>query len=314
MPEELQEHMTIGMRAKLLGEEPQQQPKKPAPQQEERAQAAPPPASSADAATASAAAAAAAADALKMKFTRAAATLASTVTAPGLHSAVQFVRSQKEQAGGQSDEPDAPQHVFTRVTRETREWAPARLLCKRLGVAVPHTDAAAPEGQDDEQQQKGTGSVDALAAFAPTQAAVAARQQPTGPPPPEDKLPQELLESSETPDMDLFKAIFDEPLPIEEPPKQEEQRSDETRDESVWEQRQEDMPRKAAQQEEGKVPEEEKVPEEPPAQPMLFPEPPPGFVYHHEAETQEKHEHKHSHSHKHNHHKHKHHHHKHHRK
>lgn len=306
MPEELQKHMTIDMRSKLLGEEeqppvPKQLQQKPThkedKEEEVRVQAA----------------ATAAADMLKVKFTRAATTLTSTVTAPGLHSAVQFVRSQKEQAGSPGEEPHKPQHVFTRATRETREWAPTKLLCKRLGVDVPLTGGAAGAPSEDDEHQQPAAAADALAAFAPTQAAVAARQ-PTGPPPPDDKLPQELLESSEAPALDLFKAIFDEPLPIEEPAPQE-QKSDEKREESVVQQRQTVQPQEQAEKQEDH---QEEMGEEP-AQPMLFPEPPPGFVYHHEAggpaeEHDEKHKHKHRHKHKHEHKHHKHKHHKHHGK
>ena len=265
--------MTVAMRAKLLGEE-EPAPAPPATPQQQ--QAAPPPS-----------------DYLKAKFAPATTTLTSTVTAPGLHSAVVFSKSQREQASTQHDEEAKPKHVFTGVTRQVHEWAPAKLLCKRLGVPVPHTGAPGEHQEADEENKQ------VAAVFAPTQAAT----QPTGPPPPEDKLPQELLESSETPGMDLFRAIFDTPLPLPEE-KEDEEEVQEQQEDGVLEPRQ--PPPQPHQMQEAQQEAQQQ-------QPMLFPEPPPGFVFqqgspeHHSHKHEQEHKHSHHHKHRHKHkHKHKH--------
>lgn len=203
--------MTPLMRARLLGE--------PTPQQQQQAQKPPPQEQTASL--------------LSIKFAPSTSTLSSTVTAPGLHTAVAFVRAQ-HRAAAAAPAPEPPKPQFVRVTRETRAWAPARLLCKRFGVPVPDTTVAAEERRP------------APAEEAPPP--VAEEEAPTGPAPPEDQMPSELSDpaGAAVPALDLFKAIFDTPLVAEPEPEPEHK------------------------------PEPEPEPEE--SLPMLFPQPPPGFV------------------------------------
>ena len=231
--------MTPQMRARLLGEPPPAPPAPPQPQPQ------PQPAPEVTASL------------LSIKFAPSSSTLSSTVTAPGLHTAVSFVRAQQRAAAAEPA-PAPPKPQFVRATRETRTWAPARLLCKRLGVPVPYTTEAL-------GTQPAPPAPEAAPTAAAVAAAVAAAAQPTGPAPPADQLPSELRDpdGAAAPALDLFRAIFDTPLvePESKPPES-----------KPSEPVPEPQPPEPAPEPEQKPPE----PEE--ALPMLFPQPPPGFV------------------------------------
>lgn len=297
--------MTPDMRSKLLGEEPVQA--KPAPEVPQPRPSIPD-------------------SLLSSKFTSSGTTLTSTVTTAGLQSAVAFAKGLSSQQSKVEVVPPKPAKVFTRATRDVTEWHPEKLLCKRFGVDVPYpTDSSEPTSQASSSSQSMLATLSA--SFAPTQASMQLKQ-PTGPAPPEDKLPTELTESTETPAMDLFKAIFETPAAAAPPPPAPEPPPVPSRPVTSTPSKQKDLfigpepppgfvfrtsePEKINQEDEG---EEESLP-------MMFPQPPPGFVsgasQTDSTATEKDHKHHHHHSSKHRSrspdHKHHHKHHKHHHK
>ena len=149
VPEEIQKSMTPDMRSKLLGEQSVNSKTKPS-ITPEVPQPRPSPSS-----------------VLSSKFVSSGTTLSSTVTTPGLQSAVAFAKGMSAQMMNKKEEVKKPVKVFTRATRQIVDWHPEKLLCKRFNVDMPFPSGPSEKSSRESQQTIPDGL---LASFAPTQA------------------------------------------------------------------------------------------------------------------------------------------------